>query len=150
MNQQVMTAAVPAEPHTVFRYLTEPELLPRWIDRLRESRPLGDRVMRVGARSIDVVEARGKTVEITSEVTALDEDRVLGVRITYPGAGDTDMTYELTPAPPGTEVRLTVTPRYRGVARVVGRLMQPSMRRRLQANLDRLAQVVHEKTAPDR
>jgi uncharacterized protein YndB with AHSA1/START domain len=142
MNQQVLTAAVPAEPHVVFRYLTEPDLLPRWIDGLRESRPLGDRVMRVGARSVEVVEAHGKTVEIISEVTALEEDRALGVRITYPGAGDTDMTYVLTRVPHGTELRLTVTPRYRGIARLVGRLMQTSTRRRLQANLDRLAQVV--------
>jgi uncharacterized protein YndB with AHSA1/START domain len=145
MNRLVLTAAVPAEPQTVFRYLTEPELLPQWIDGLRESRPLGDRVMRVGARSIEVVEANGKLTEIRSEVTALETDRTLGVRITYPGAGDTDMTYELSPVPRGTEVRLTVTPRYRGIARLVGRLIQPVMRRRLQANLDRLAQVVDAK-----
>ena len=143
MNQQVLTAAVPAEPHEVFRYLTEPDLLPRWIDGLRESRPLGDRAMRVGAKSIEVVEAHGKTMEITSEVTALDADRALSVRITYPGAGDTDMAYELTPVAHGTELRLTVTPRYRGIARLVGWLMQPSARKRLQANLDRLVQVVH-------
>ncbi len=143
MNQQVLTAAVPAEPHTVFRYLTEPDLLPRWIEGLRESRPLGDQVLQVGAKSIEVVEARGKMVEMTSEVTVLDKDRALGVRITYPGAGATDMVYELTPVPHGTQVRLTVTPRYRGFARLVGRLIQPSMRQRLQANLDRLAQVVH-------
>jgi uncharacterized protein YndB with AHSA1/START domain len=145
MSQQVLTVAVPAHPREVFRYLTEPDLLPRWIDGLRESRPLGDGVLRVGATSIEVVEARGKMVEILSEVTRLVEDRVLTVRITYPGAGDTDMAYELTPVAHGTEVRLTVTPRYRGIARVVGRLMRPSMRRRLQANLDRLAQVVHAK-----
>lgn len=143
MTQHVLTAAVPAEPHAVFRYLTDPDLLPRWIDGLRESRPQGDRVMRVGAKSIEAVEAHGKTMEIMSEVISLDPDRALGVRITYPGAGDTDMTYELTPVPQGTEVRLTVTPHYRGIARLVGRLIQPSMRRRLQANLDRLAQVVH-------
>ena len=77
--------------------------------------------MRVGARSIEVVEARGKMIEITSEVTALDMDRALGVRITYPGAGNTDMVYELTPVPHGTELRLTVTPRYRGIARLIGR-----------------------------
>ncbi|GIE92947.1 SRPBCC family protein [Paractinoplanes rishiriensis] len=142
MTQQVLTVTVPAGPPAVFRYLTEPELLTRWIDGLRESRPLGDRVMRVGARSIEVVEAQGRTMEIVSEVTALDPDRMLAVRITYPGAGDTDMVYELAPVASGTELRLTVTPRYRGVARLVGRLMQPMMRRRLQGNLDRLARVV--------
>jgi uncharacterized protein YndB with AHSA1/START domain len=145
MKQHVLTAAVPAEPHAVFRYLTEPDLLPRWIDGLRESRPLGDRVMRVGAKSIEVVEARGRMIEITSEVTALDGDRALGVRVTYPGAGDTDMFYELTAVPHGTQLRLTVTPHYRGIARLVGWLMQPTMRRRLHANLDRLAQVVPAK-----
>ena len=142
MYQHVMSVVVPAGSHEVFRYLTEPDLLPRWIDGLRESRPLGDRVMRVGAKSIEVVEAHGKMIEIISEVTALDEDRALSVRITYPGAGDTDMAYELTPVAQGTDVRLTVRPRYRGVARLVGRLMQRSTRKRLQANLDRLVQVV--------
>jgi uncharacterized protein YndB with AHSA1/START domain len=149
MQQHVLTAAVPAEPPEVFRYLTEPALLPRWIDGLRESRPQGDGVMRVGAKSIEVVEARGKLVEMVSEVTALDVDRALSVRITYPGAGDVDMTYELTPATQGTGLRLTVTPRYRGLARLVVRLMQASTQRRLQANLDRLVQVVRANT-PDR
>jgi hypothetical protein len=81
-------------------------------------------------------------VEIISAVTAVDPDRALAVRITYPGAGDSDMAYELTPVTHGTEVRLTVTPRYRGIARLVGRLLQSSTRKRLQANLDRLAHVV--------
>jgi uncharacterized protein YndB with AHSA1/START domain len=142
MYQHVLTATVPAEPHEVFRYLTDPALLPRWIDGLQESRPMGDGLMRVGAKSIEVVEAHGKPIEILSEVTALDPDRALSVRITYPGAGDTDMAYELTPAANRTNVRLTVTPRYRGVARLVGWLMQSSTRKRLQANLDRLVHVV--------
>ena len=150
MQQHVVTAAVPAEAPEVFRYLTEPALLPRWIDGLRESRPQGDGVMRVGAKSIEVVEARGKLVEMVSEVTAWDVDRALSVRVTYPGgAGDADMTYELTPATHGTELRLTFTPRYRGLARLVVRLMQASTQRRLQANLDRLVQVVRAST-PDR
>lgn len=101
MQQHVLTAAVPAEPAEVFRYLTEPALLPRWIEGLRESRPQGDGVMRVGAKSIEVVEARGRFVEMVSEVTALDVYRALSVRITYPGAGDVDMSYELTPATHG-------------------------------------------------
>lgn len=149
MREHVVTAAVPAEPAEVFRYLTEPALLPRWIDGLRESRPQGDGVMRVGARSVEVVEARGKLVEMVSEVTAFDADRSLSVRVTYPGAGDADMTYELTPVTHGTELRLTFTPRYRGIARLVVRLMRASTQKRLQANLDRLAQVVRE-GAPDR
>jgi uncharacterized protein YndB with AHSA1/START domain len=143
MYQLVLTAVVPAGSQEVFRYLTEPDLLPRWIDGLRESRPMGDGVMRVGAKSTEVVEAHGKMIEIISEVTALDPDRALSVRITYPGAGDTDMAYALTPVANGTEVRLTVTPRYRGIARLVGWLMQRSARKRLQANLDQLVQVVH-------
>lgn len=142
MYQLDLTAAVPAEPDEVFRYLTEPDLLPRWIAGLRESRPLGDGVMRVGAKSIEIVEARGKTMELISCVTALDGHRAFSVRITYPGAGDTDMTYELTPVAHGTELRLTVTPRYRGIAWLVGWFLQPSTRKRLQANLDRLVQVV--------
>lgn len=147
MPQLAVTAVVPAQPDEVFRYLTEPALLPRWIDELRESRPQGDGVMRVGATSIEVVQAQGKLVEMVSEVTAWEANRALSVRVTYPDANEADMTYELTPATDGTEVRLTYTSRYRGLARIVVRLMQPSMRRRLQANLDRLVQVVRASAA---
>ena len=146
MRQHVVTAVVPADPAEVFRYLTEPALLPLWIDGLRESRPQGDGVLRVGAQSIEVVEARGKRVEMVSEVTAFELDRALSVRVTYPGAGDADMTYELIPATHGTELRLTFTPRYRGLARLVVRLMRASTQRRLQANLDRLVHVVSAST----
>ena len=149
MPPHVVTATVPAAPPEVFRYLTEPALLPRWIDGLRESRPQGDGVMRVGATSIEVVEARGKAVEMVSEVIAWEVDRSLSVRVTYPGAGDADMTYELTPGTNGTEVRLTFTPHYRGLAQLMVRLMRASTQKRLQANLDRLVQVVRAST-PDR
>lgn len=148
MQQHVVSAVVPADPSEVFRYLTEPALLPRWIVGLRESRPQGDGVMRVGATSIEVVEAHGKLVEMVSKVTSFDVDRALSVRVTYPGAGDADMTYQLSRAGHGTELRLTFTPHYRGVARLIVRLMQTSTQRRLQANLDRLVHVVS--ASPDR
>jgi uncharacterized protein YndB with AHSA1/START domain len=145
MSQRVLTVALPAEPRKVFRYLTEPGLLPLWINGLRESRPLGDGVMRVGAKSIEIVEERGKTMEMTSQVMALDLCRALTVRITYPGGmGESDMTYELAPVASGTELSLTVTPRYKGTARLFGWAIWIMFRGRLQASLDRLAQVVAE------
>jgi uncharacterized protein YndB with AHSA1/START domain len=150
MHQHILVTTVPTEPREVFRYLTEPELLPTWIGGLRESRPLGDGTMRVGAKSIEVVEERGKTVEMTSEVLAVDPDRALAVRITYPGVGDTDMAYELTPVAGGTELRLTVSSRFRGVARLVGWLARPAMRKQLRADLDRLARAVHTDDARER
>jgi uncharacterized protein YndB with AHSA1/START domain len=150
MPPHVVTAVVPAEPAEVFRYLTEPALLPRWVDGLRESRPQGDGVMRVGATSIEVVEAQGKVVEMVSELTAWEASRALSVRITYPGStGDADMAYELAPVATGTEVRLTFTPHYRGVARLAVRLMRASTQKQLQGNLDRLVEVVRGST-PDR
>jgi uncharacterized protein YndB with AHSA1/START domain len=147
-HQHVVTANVRAEPAEVYRYLTEPDLLPRWVDGLRESRPQGDGVMRVGATSIEVVEARGKSVEMVSEVLAWEQDRALSVRMTYPGdVGAADMTYVLTPADDATRVRLTFTPRYRGIARLAVRLMRRSTLKRLQADLDRLARVVRADAA---
>jgi hypothetical protein len=106
--------------------------------------------MRVGARSIEVVEERGKRIEMTSEVLAVDPDRALAVRVTYPGVGDTDMAYELTPAAGGTELSLTASSRFRGVARLVGWLTRPAMRKQLRADLDRLARAVHIDDARER
>jgi uncharacterized protein YndB with AHSA1/START domain len=148
MTQLVLTTFLSAAPPVVFRHLTEPDLLTNWIGGLKESRPLGDGVLRVGAESIEVVEERGKRIEMPSRVTAVEQDRTLSVCITYPGAGDTDMTYQLTPERSGTALRLTVVTRYRGLTRLAGPVMRPMMRRQLTADLGRLARAVETSDEP--
>jgi hypothetical protein len=54
-----------------------------------ESRPLGDGTLRLGARSLEIVEESGRRFEITSEVTALAPGRVLEVRLEAPGLDGT-------------------------------------------------------------
>lgn len=68
----------------VFGWLTDPALLPRWVTGLVASRPEGADGLRVGARFVDEVVVRGKTVMMPTEIVELDAGRVIGSRIQTP------------------------------------------------------------------
>lgn len=68
----------------VFEWLTDPDRLPQWMTGLLESRPEGPAEVRVGARSVEKVAVRGKTIVMTVEIIELEHGRVIGSRIETP------------------------------------------------------------------
>ncbi len=122
----------------VWPWLVEPERLERWIGGLVESRPLGDGGLRVGARSVETIEEGDRRSEMTTEVVALDPARLLAVRLES-GVLTGRNRLELWPAGDGaTLLRQTLTVRYRGAARMFGPFLGGTVRRKLDADLDRL------------
>jgi uncharacterized protein YndB with AHSA1/START domain len=69
---------------TVFRWLTEPALVPQWVTGLVESRPVGPGEVRLGARSVEEVSVRGRTVTMAAEIVELEDGRVIASRIETP------------------------------------------------------------------
>jgi uncharacterized protein YndB with AHSA1/START domain len=128
-------------PATAFRWLSEPPLLARWLGGFVESRPLGDGTLRVGARSLEIIEEGGRRVEMTSEVTALDPGRVLEVRLEAPGLIGTSR-FELQARGAATMVSQTLTLRYHGMARLFGVLTRSFVQAKVDRDLARLAQAV--------
>lgn len=68
----------------VFGWLTDPSLLPRWVTGLVESRPEGAAEVRLGARSVEEISVRGKTMTMTAEIVELEGSHVIASRIQTP------------------------------------------------------------------
>jgi len=68
----------------VFNWLTEPALLPQWVTGLVESRPVGPAEVRVGARSVEEVSVRGRSITMAAEIVELARCRVIASRIETP------------------------------------------------------------------
>jgi uncharacterized protein YndB with AHSA1/START domain len=83
---------IDAEAHTsirrpvavVFRWLTDPALVPQWVTGLVASRPVGPGEVRLGARSVEEVSVRGKTITMQAEIVELEDCRVIASRIETP------------------------------------------------------------------
>ncbi|HXV77089.1 MAG TPA: SRPBCC family protein [Candidatus Polarisedimenticolaceae bacterium] len=131
---------IEATPEAVFRWLTEPPLLARWIGGFVESRPLGDGRIRVGARSTEVIEERGRRTELQSEIVALDPGRRLAVRLSSPFL-TAENAFTLDASDDGaTVVSQQLTMRYRGITRLFGPFLGGAVRAKLDADLERLRQ----------
>jgi uncharacterized protein YndB with AHSA1/START domain len=88
MNSRVIRAEARATIRrpsaVVFGWLTDPSLLPRWVTGLVESRPEGTAEVRLGARSVEDVSMRGKTMTMTAEIVELEGSHVVASRIETP------------------------------------------------------------------
>ena len=81
-----------AEAHTsirrpvavVFRWLTDPALVPLWVTGLVASQPVGGAEVRLGARSVEEISVRGRTITMPAEIVELDDCRVIASRIETP------------------------------------------------------------------
>ena len=135
--------SIQADPSTVFRCLTDPHLVPRWIEGVVESRPITTDGTRVGARSVEVVKTPSGQMELVSEVTAMEPDRLLVVQITAP-YGPCQSSFTLEPEPSGTLVHQTMTMEFRGFYRLISWLIDRSVRQKLRADLVRLAALAEE------
>jgi uncharacterized protein YndB with AHSA1/START domain len=69
---------------TVFRWLTDPALVPQWVTGLVASRPVGAAEVRLGARSVEEVSVRGRTISMKAEIVELEDGRVIASRIETP------------------------------------------------------------------
>lgn len=86
--------------------LTDLPGMPRWVEGLREARPVTPGPLRTGSRLVEVREERGgKVRELPLEVEAFEPPRRM-VRSAATPAGRFTYTYTLEPAPEGTRFTL--------------------------------------------
>jgi uncharacterized protein YndB with AHSA1/START domain len=137
---------IDATPERVFRCLTEPELLMRWIAGLVETTPLTTDGVRTGARSRDVIVEGGRRIVFDSEITRMDRPGVLDVLLTMRGVS-VACEYRITPR--GTGAALAVEERIQlgGAMRLLAPIATRQMDRQLVAALDRLRGLAAEAPA---
>lgn len=132
---------VSAPREHVFRHLVEPELLKRWIGGLVETRPLTEGGARLGARSVEVIEERGRRFEMTSEITSFRPPESMEVELTGPSLRATSR-FSIVPVLEGTRVDFRQAVRYRGMLRLFGPLMRRTVERSQAEDLARLQELV--------
>ncbi len=133
-------AVIAAPPEWVFRHLTEPALLRKWIGGFVESKPLGDGVLRVGARSVEVVEENGRRLEMQSEVLRLEAPRVLEVGM-QGGFAAMVNAYRLEPVDSRTRLTMTMQASYTGAMRLLAPFIGRSVQRKLEGDFAQLAKL---------
>ena len=76
---------IEASPAVVYRWVTAPDRVVSWVKDLVESRPLGDgATLEVGARSIEVLKVGRTLLEVPAEITAVQPDRLIELRMELP------------------------------------------------------------------
>ncbi len=137
--------AIQAPPERVFPWLVEPQKLIRWIDGLTDIESLDDGSLKVGARSLETLREGKRTYVMETEVTALETNRLLGVRLVMregPGL-EVDAVYTLAPEGEATRLSLVQSARYRGWwMKALAPLIDPAARKKMEANFHRLKQRV--------
>jgi len=129
----------------VFTWISEPDRVKSWVGWLIDIKSLTPGKAAVGARQIWVMEDRNNNnqrMDIETEVTQLETDRLLEARLNVPGAFTGTVTYELQPLDPN-RTRLV----YRGTFKYehwLAKLLEPvisrSAQQKLEEDLERLKQ----------
>jgi uncharacterized protein YndB with AHSA1/START domain len=143
MSTHKVVIDIAAPPARVFRFLTDPGLLTRWIGGLQASEPLTAGGLRVGARSREILLERGRRSELVSEVTELQPERLLVTRLES-SLLTAESRFELKSRAGGTVVHHRLVPRYRGVFRLLAPFFARTVQNKLQSDLARLRKLAEE------
>ena len=130
-----------AAPERVYPFLTQPGKLKLWIGGLVDSQPIGDAVLRVGARSRETVEENGQREEMITEITGFEPGRLLEVRISS-GSFEGSNRFVLDAATGGTHITQTLRFRLKGFARLLSPFLKGTVQRKLDSDLQQLKRTV--------
>ena len=144
MNSRVIRAEARARIRrpgaVVFGWLTDPSLLPQWVTGLVESRPQGTAEVRLGARSVETVSARGRTITMTAEIVELEGRHVVANRIETPD-GPLLSKFVLDDLGEACSLLHTLTAEFSGQRWIPSGVLAASMNRQLRRDLARLTRL---------
>jgi Polyketide cyclase / dehydrase and lipid transport len=113
-----------------------------WVGGLVEFRPLSPGP-ELGSRAIQVVELAGKKLELESEITRYEPPYLLEASLVAPKDFESVARYRLDEADGHTRVTTTMETQYKHrVVRLLSGVVTRQAQRKLEADLDRLKQVL--------
>lgn len=124
-------------PGDVFAALIDVASYPRWQTGVLEIRPLDEGPIAVGSRFLEVREILNRAVEGTTEIMALETDRLMEFRCPE-GTIPFDGSYTCEPTDGGTQVvvRMALSPT--GFLKMAGGFLNMMFKKSLEANFERL------------
>jgi uncharacterized protein YndB with AHSA1/START domain len=133
--------SIDASQELVFSWLTEPELMQRWIGGLLEFEPL-DPGPAAGSRSRQTLRVKGQTLSLDSVITALESPDAFDVQVEHRGFESTSR-YRLEEHDGHTHLAVTIETTYKLFAnRLLGALVTREAQKKLAADLQRLKELV--------
>ena len=137
MQRNEAAISIDAPQQLVFRWLTEPELMQRWIGGLLEFAPL-DPGPAAGSRSRQTLRMKGQTFSLDSVITAFAPPDAFDVQVEHRGFESTSR-YRLEEHESHTHVVVTIETTYKLFAnRLLGALVTREAQKKLVADLERL------------
>ncbi len=133
---------IEASPAVVFSWVTAPDRVVSWVKDLVESRPLAaGSPLEVGARSIEVLKVGRTLMEVPAEVTAVEPDRLIEIRMETPGGHSTSRVL-ITETAAGCTVTQRMESVFEGMRFVPSSIVTRLLRQRLNGDLRRLKKLV--------
>lgn len=133
---------IAAPPAVVYPWVTAPDRVVSWVKDLMESRPLGDwATLEVGARSIEVLKAGRKLLNVPAEVTALEPGRLIENRLDMPGGPATSRVL-ITATSTGCTVTQSMEAEFTGMRLIPSSILAKLLAQRLNGDLRRLKKLV--------
>jgi uncharacterized protein YndB with AHSA1/START domain len=121
----------------VFGWLTDPALLTQWVTGLVASRPEEADDVRLGARAVEEVVIRGKSVMMPSEIVELEPDHVIASRIETPD-GPLLSRFVVDGLGDRSSVVHTMTAEFEGQRWIPSAVLAAGMGRQIRGDLARL------------
>lgn len=137
MPVQTSYVDIRASSATVFRFITEPECLMRWVGDLKSTRRESSGALREGTRSVDEVESFGHTMDVRTEVVRLEPGRSVELSLSS-RAFDGTANYLIEPSESGVRLSVRGDVRFKGIYKMTGPMMAPAMQKKLEQDLARL------------
>ena len=139
--QYSTSTTIAAPPEKVWVYITDKDKVLLWIEGLKSSTPVTTDGLRVGAKSVEVIEKDGQIYKMESEILRLEAPRLLEMRFVVVGAGTTRGTYELTPEGNQTRLTFNIASVSHGWIRLFAPFLGPAIQKQIDENTGRLKQV---------
>lgn len=151
MVRNVFNIEIHKPVEEVFSYVDDDAKLRLWIDGILESSP-APRPPVPGATFRQVVDVRGKRMELHGELLRYEPNRELAVRLKS-SLCDMDVTYRFEPLASSTRVRYVCDAWYhRWYFRLLGPLLKRAAQQKLEKDFNKLKRLVEgaEASAPTR
>jgi uncharacterized membrane protein len=140
------TTTMEAPRDEVAAYVVDNRNDPVWIGGISESQLLGEPPLGIGSRVRRVASFMGKRIEYVSEITRLDPGSVLEMR-SVKSPFPMEITYTFQDAAGGTQTSVRVQGDPSALYRLAGPLLSRKVKKNVQADLERLKDIVEKDNA---
>ena len=133
---------IDAPPADVFDYLTDTELMKKWVDGLVEVVPVTEEPNQIGSRARTIIQQDGKRIEYEDEIIRYEKDSILTIKATNRLVTHTSI-YRLEPKENDkTQFTFVVKTTNHGFGKLLAPLFRSPIEQKIAEDAQRLKELV--------